>query len=106
MNTITKTIVTLSIAISAMTGAAQAQDIPSRAVNIAGYDLTTPSGVAKARQGARIAARSVCGLDEYEGLGSRQDKQACFRHAMEVASAQIDARVALATSNKPTLSVR
>lgn len=106
MNTITKTIATLSIAISAMAGAAQAQDIPSREVNIAGYDLTTPSGVAKARQGIRMAAREVCGLNEFEGLGARQSKQACFKHAMDVATAQIDARVALATNSKPALSVR
>lgn len=106
MNTITKTIATLSIAISAMAGAAQAQDVPTRNVYVGNYDLTTAAGVAKARQSIRMAARSVCGLNEHEGLSAAKAKQTCFRHAMEVASAQIDAKVAIATSQKAALSVR
>jgi len=107
MNTITKTIASLSIAIASFATAAQAQEeVPTSEINLKGYDLTSPAAVDQLKLKIRSSARIVCGMNQIEGLADRQRKMSCYKTAVSTAEAKLATSVALANGNSATLTVR
>ncbi|MFM5907560.1 MAG: UrcA family protein [Novosphingobium sp.] len=102
----TNTALVAAFAALAFTSTAQAQTVTShREVNISGYDLNDAQGLKKVHQRIHSAARTVCEMREHDGLGSAMLKRQCYEKAVQIAQAQVQARIAaLNSKNSPAVA--
>ena len=84
--------------------AALAESAPSRSVDLSRHDMTNPAEVKEVKAQLRHAARQVCGLDDYEGLGVRAAKMECFNTALAKGEQQVNAMIAYQSSQKAELA--
>jgi UrcA family protein len=85
-------------ALTASTAALASEEVTSVEINLAGYDLGNPAQVAKLKTSIRMAARNVCGMKDDDGLRGSDSRKACFRQAVTLANAKVDARIAQRTT--------
>jgi UrcA family protein len=87
--------VALAAAVTAFVSPALAgeapEGFPTVEVQTAGYDLSTPRGVASVTRKARIAAMQVCHVNEERDLGLRIAANQCFKKTVADATRQIEA---------------
>ncbi len=90
-----KNLTLVAAAIAAFASPALAQSTPegttSVEVTAAGYDLSSPQGVATLTRKARSTAAQICHADEDRDLGRSMAAKRCFTKAVADATRQIEA---------------
>lgn len=77
-------------------------DIAQRQVSLAGLDLSSPDGIARARQRISLAARQLCwGFGDSRKADDHENIRRCYDQALANALQQLDRRLELLSSRVP-----
>lgn len=88
-----KTVI-LALSAAALSGAAFAEDRPTRAVYFTPETLASAEGIASLREQIADAAADVCIVTGVHGLELREARRSCIEQAVADAEAQLERKLA------------